>query len=120
MADAPRWRRYLRFWGPDPAADLDDELAFHLEARERDLIAAGMPRAAARAQAEREFGDVRGIRAACLTIDERRQRQAHRLEVTDAMWNDLTFTARTLRKSPGFTLTAILCIALGVGITTTI
>ncbi|HEX6966593.1 MAG TPA: ABC transporter permease [Gemmatimonadaceae bacterium] len=120
MSDTPRWRRYLRFWGPDHRADVDDELAFHLETRERDLVAAGMTPTAARAQAEREFGDVRGIRTACVKIDERRQRHAHRLEVTDAMWNDLTFTARTLRKSPGFTLTAILCIALGVGITTTI
>ena len=120
MSDAPRWRRYLRFWGPDPAADVDDELAFHLAMRERDLIAAGMAPADARAQAEREFGDARGVRAACLTIDERRQRHAHRLEATDAMWSDLKFTTRTLRKSPGFTVTAILCIALGVGITTTI
>lgn len=31
MTDAPRWRRYRRFWGSDPVADLDDELTFHLE-----------------------------------------------------------------------------------------
>src|SRR5262245_41596728 len=27
---SPLWRRYLRFFGPDPAADVDDEFAFHL------------------------------------------------------------------------------------------
>jgi predicted permease len=120
MSESPRWRRYLRFWGADPVADVDDELRFHLEMRERELIAAGMTPTAARAQAEREFGDVTGVRAACLTIDQRRQQHANRLEMTDAMWNDIKFTARTLRKSPGFTLTAILCIALGVGATTAI
>ena len=31
MPDTPRWRRYLRFWGPDIDADIDDELRFHLE-----------------------------------------------------------------------------------------
>src|SRR6478609_7363571 len=40
MQEQPRWRRYLRFWGPDVAADVDDELRFHLEMRERDFLAA--------------------------------------------------------------------------------
>ena len=41
MREQPRWRRYLRFWGPDIGADVDDELRFHLEMRERDFLAAG-------------------------------------------------------------------------------
>ena len=39
--DAPRWRRYLRFWGPDIASDVADELAFHLELLVAQLIAQG-------------------------------------------------------------------------------
>ena len=35
----PAWRRYLRFWGPDVDADVDDELRFHIEACAADLAA---------------------------------------------------------------------------------
>src|SRR5215212_1613011 len=44
----PAWRRYLRFWGPNVEADVDDELAFHLEMRQRDYEARGLPPAEAR------------------------------------------------------------------------
>lgn len=30
MREQPRWRRYLRFWGPDVEADIDDEIRFDL------------------------------------------------------------------------------------------
>ena len=33
---AATWRRYLRFWGPRAAADVDDELRFHIEMRVHD------------------------------------------------------------------------------------
>ena len=33
MRDGPAWRRYLRFWGPNVDADVDDELRFHLDMR---------------------------------------------------------------------------------------
>ena len=39
MNDEPRWRRYLRLRGPDLDADINDELRFHLEMRERDHLA---------------------------------------------------------------------------------
>jgi putative ABC transport system permease protein len=65
----------LRFWRPDVRAEVDEELAFHLEMRVRDLVAAGLPPAAARAAAERDFGDVGAVRTQCVTIDERRTRR---------------------------------------------
>ena len=118
--DVLRWRRYLRFWRVDVQADVDDELAFHLEMRRRDLEARGLSAADARTEAERSFGDLSVIRNACVTIDERRFRRAGRAEWVGHMWNDVTFALRGLRKSPAFAITAISCIALGVAVTTTI
>ena len=35
MTDVPKWRRYLRFRGPNVRADVDDELEFHIQTRAR-------------------------------------------------------------------------------------
>jgi len=48
MARIPLWRRYARLFGPDPAADVNDELRFHLEAKIDDLVAQGWDREEAR------------------------------------------------------------------------
>ncbi|HEY4306941.1 MAG TPA: ABC transporter permease [Gemmatimonadaceae bacterium] len=116
----PNWHRYLRFWRRDARADVDDELAFHLEMREHDLERDGVPREMARREAARIFGDVGAVRDACVVIDERRHRQHTRAEVIGSMWNDIRFAARALRKSPAFATMAVLCIALGICVTTTI
>jgi predicted permease len=113
-------RRRPRFWRADVRGEVDEELAFHLEMRVRDLVAAGMSPPAARAAAERDFGDVRAVRAQCITIDERLQRRERRVEYMSDLWNDLRFATRALRAAPGFALTALLCVALGVCATTTI
>ena len=42
MADVPRWRRYLRFWRSNVAADVDDEFRFHVQERIDDLVARGL------------------------------------------------------------------------------
>src|SRR5580698_9269673 len=41
MKPIPIWRRYARLFGPDPAADVKDELHFHIEAKIDDLIRIG-------------------------------------------------------------------------------
>ena len=41
MVQVPAWRRYLRFWRPDPAADVADELRTHLELRVEELLSDG-------------------------------------------------------------------------------
>ena len=38
---APKWRRYLRFFGADINADIQDELGFHIEAKTRELMDQG-------------------------------------------------------------------------------
>ena len=55
MTKTPVWRRYLRFWGPDVKADVDIELAFHLDMRTQELVDRGWSPADARAEALRSF-----------------------------------------------------------------
>jgi putative ABC transport system permease protein len=117
---APKAPRLIPFLRPAMRADVEDELRFHLEERVRDLESRGLTPDEARAEARRQFGDVSAIRTECLTIDERRYRRARHREVFGHMWLDLKFAARGLRRSPAFTAMAAACIALGVGVTTTI
>ena len=69
---AATWRRYLRFWGPRAAADVDDELAFHFEMRVRDYVARGMSEPEARRAVLRRLGSLPEARAECVAITSRR------------------------------------------------
>src|SRR5262245_19869243 len=104
------WRRYLRFLRPDLKADINDELAFHLEMRARDFERMGLTGLTALEAAQSEFGNVAAIRDACLTIDERRFRRASRKETLMSFLTDLRQSARSLLRSPGFTTVAVLCL----------
>src|SRR5215212_10007459 len=82
--EARTWRRYLRFWGPRAAADVDDELRFHVEMRVADYLARGLSEVDARAATARRFGDLIAARSQCLTITTRRERRMTRAQLIDA------------------------------------
>ncbi len=110
----PMWRRYRRLLRPDAVADLDDELRDHLDSATEALVAGGMAPAAAQAEARRRFGDVGRVRSEVQRLDARHGRSLWRGALLESIAQDLRYTLRTLRRSPGFAVVAILSIALGV------
>lgn len=101
-----RWLQPLRdlFQRRRFERDLDDELQFHLDSRTEQLVATGLSHGEAIRQARIELGMTElhrdGVRA------------ARGLRVFDLAWGDLRYAARSLRRTPGFSLTAISVLSL--------
>ncbi len=115
MRHEPRWRRYFRFWRRDIAGDVEDELAFHFEQRVREYRDAGLSSDEATVRARQRFGEREQTRAQLVAIGERVGKRVDRAFLFDALWQDLAFAVRSLRRAPGVAVASIVTMALGVG-----
>jgi predicted permease len=92
--------------------ELSAELRYHLESLEAEYRALGLSAESARAAARRDFGGV--VRAQEAYRDQRG------IPMLEALWRDMRFSLRSMRRTPAVTLAVVATLAIGIGANTAV
>jgi predicted permease len=87
--------------------DISVSIEEHLAERTEELMEEGLPRQQAEQQARREFGNA--------TLIEEKAREAWQWQRLETLLSDVRFALRRLARAPGFTVTVLLTLAIGIG-----
>src|SRR4051812_28437788 len=100
--------------------ELEDELAFHLDARAEQLMRAGLTRDDAVRQARAQYGELAKADRDIQRFAHRRHLRTSTAHFFDTMFNDLRFALRTMVRQPGWVIVAVIALALGIGANTAV
>jgi putative ABC transport system permease protein len=102
-------------WRVDVTQEVDEEIAFHVEMRTRELVDKGLDAKRAREVVLSRIGDLGQLKRTCEDLGRKRDRRMRVTQWLGELRDDVKCAFRQLKSAPGFTLVAVITLALGIG-----